>query len=455
MATIILLFENSLIGSDLACREPVPGTVRVPDSTFQALRQLAFDVEGVDSLLTFFVQKGHEYIRLRNYIGLLTFSDGTQIEILPKIALAPSEKEEELNQFDRAKRARAALLRMLRHLRHSPFKTFPNAHTSATHLPLWDVFVTTFLDTTEPLVQQGVQRAYVSVESNERFWKGKFQATRQQRENAYHAERLAVQYDALTADVPPNRILKTTLLYLREQTSNVENQRRIRQLIWALDEVPVSGSVAVDLQAIKRAGRLFARYAPALRWAEALLAGKAFGVKTGTMRDLSLLFPMERVFEDHVAHGIRTYWPDSDRVTIQESSAHLVDEHIGIPKFKLRPDILIRHHDRTLVFDTKWKQVNGRDRMGSYGIEQADLYQLYAYGKKYGADDLFLVYPASETFREPLPVFSYDPGTRLHVVPFNLAAPLSDEVERLARYALTGKHSETETNAEAADGSFW
>jgi 5-methylcytosine-specific restriction enzyme subunit McrC len=93
--------------------------------------------------------------------------------------------------------------------------------------------------------------------------------------------------------------------------------------------------------------------------------------------------------------------------------------------------------------------------MGSYGIEQADLYQLYAYGKKYGADDLFLVYPASETFREPLPVFSYDPGTRLHVVPFNLAAPLSDEVERLARYALTGKHSETETNAEAADGSFW
>lgn len=436
MSIIISLFENSLIGSDQAGRELVPGTVLVPDSTFQALRQLAFDVEGIDSLLTFYVQKGCEYVRMRNYIGLLTLSDGTQIEILPKTALASSETDEELNQPARAKLARTALLKMLRHLRQSPFKTFPNAHTNATHLPLWDIFVTTFLDVMEPLIQQGVQRAYVSVESNERFWKGKFQSTRQQRENSYHAERLAVQYDALTADVPPNRILKMTLLYLQERTQGAENQRRIRQLAWVLDDVPASESVANDLQAIKRAGRLFARYTTALRWAEALLAGKAFGVKTGRIQDLSLLFPMERVFEDYVAHGIRTYWPESDRVTVQESSAYLVDEHIGTPKFKLRPDILVWHHDQTFVFDTKWKQINGQDRTGSYGIEQADLYQLYAYGKKYAADDLFLVYPANETFREPLPVFGYDPDTRLHVVPFNLAAPLSDEVERLASYAF-------------------
>lgn len=449
MASILSLFENSLIGTGQAGREPMPGTVRVPDTTFQALRQLAFEVEGGDNLLTFFVQKGHEYVRLRNYIGLLTLSDGTQIEILPKIALATSQADEELSPLIRAKRGRAALLSMLRHLRHSPFKTFPNAHTSATHLPLWDIFVTTFLDAMESLIQQGVQRAYVSVESNERFWKGKFQSTRQQRENAYHAERLAVQHDVLTADVPPNRILKTTLLYLQERTPGAENQRRIRQLAWVLDDVPASESMTNDLQAIKRAGRLFARYATALRWAEALLAGKAFGVKPGHMRDLSLLFPMERVFEDHVAHGIRTYWPESDQVTVQESSAYLVDEHIGTPKFKLRPDILIRHQDRTFVLDTKWKQINGQDRTGNYGIEQVDLYQLYAYGKKYAADDLFLVYPANETFREPLPVFGYDLDTRLHIVPFNLALPLSDEVERLARYAFTGKHRETETGTEA------
>ncbi|HLK97107.1 MAG TPA: hypothetical protein VK364_05010, partial [Hymenobacter sp.] len=74
---------------------------------------------------------------------------------------------------------------------------------------------------------------------------------------------------------------------------------------------------------------------------------------------------------------------------------------------------------------------------GNYAIEQADLYQLYAYGKKYAADDLFLIYPASDTFQVPLPVFVYDATTRLHVVPFDPANALPDEVEKLAAYALS------------------
>ncbi|MFD2569349.1 McrC family protein [Spirosoma soli] len=438
MPNVISVVEYGLISSAQAGREPMPGTTIVSEAAFQSLRQLAFDAEGVDNLLSYFVQKGGEYVRVRNYVGLLALADGTQLEILPKI-LFTRALEEEPDQLATIKQTRASLLKMLRRLRQSPFKTFSDAYTNATHLPLWDVFITTFLDAVEPLVQQGIQRTYVSVDNNERFWKGKLQSTRQQRENAYHAERLAVRYDALTADVPPNRILKTTLLHLQERTSNATSLRRIRQLICVLDEVPASESIPNDLLAIQRAGRLFARYSIALRWAEALLGGKGFGVKIGHTPDLSLLFPMQRVFEDYVAHGIRAYWPEKDQVSVQESSAHLVDEHIGGPKFKLRPDILIRHNDRTFIIDTKWKQLQGNEAgatASNYGIDQVDLYQLYAYGKKYAAEDLFLVYPANEGFRQPLPVFSYDPDTRLHVVPFDLAAPLSDEVEKLASYAF-------------------
>ena len=151
---------------------------------------------------------------------------------------------------------------------------------------------------------------------------------------------------------------------------------------------------------------------------------------------------MERVFEDYVAYGLRTYWPNADEVRVQESSVHLVEEHVGIPKFRLRPDIIIRHNDRVFILDTKWKQVNGQESRengvtGSYGIEQSDLYQLFAYGKKYAADDLFLIYPANETFHKPLPVFAYDATTRLHVVPFDLSNSLAGEVEKLADYALS------------------
>lgn len=428
MPTVISVSETSLISSDRDCREPGPGAVVVPDTVFQALRQLALTADGADSLLTLFVQKGSEVIRVRNYVGLLALADGIQLEILPKI-----EDDDQ---------ARSVLLSMLRYLRHSPFRTFTNAHTQATRLPLWDVFVTAFADALAPLIRQGMQRAYVSVETNERFWKGKFQAARQQRENAHYAERLAVAYDVLTADMPPNRILKTTLLALQRQPLSGANQQLIRQLLWVLDEVPVSLSVVDDLNAVRRASRLFDRYKPALRWAETLLNGCGYGVRTGCTTDLSLLFPMARVFEDYVAHGIRTYWTGADEVLVQESSTHLVDEHVGTPKFKLRPDILIRQAGRTFVLDTKWKRIDGAEAgtalaTGNYGIEQADLYQLYAYGKKYAADDLFLIYPANETFRQPLPVFGYDADTRLHVVPFDLTNTLPNEVEKLAGYALS------------------
>ena len=408
----------------------------VVDKTFGQIKQLAFEAGSADVLLTFFVQKGRETIRVHNYAGLLELPDGTQVEILPKVG------PEDI--------ARSVLLSMLRHLRNSPFQTLTPARTKATRLPLWEVFINLFLDALELLVRQGLQPTYISVEENARFWKGKFQATRHQRENAHHAERLAVAYDRLTTDIPANRVLKAGLLHVQNQSVGGPTQQRIRQLLWALDEVPASASLPDDLMAVRQrngvvASRLFRRYEPALRWAEALLGGRAYGVApapSGPRQWVSpsLLFPMQRVFEDYVAHGVRLYWPEAGTVTVQESSAHLVDEHAGRPKFKLRPDILIRHGGRTLVLDTKWKVVTGDEPGGgNYGIEQADLYQLYAYGKKYAANDLFLIYPANDAFHEPLPVFNYDATTRLHVVPFAVTNPLADEVDKLARYTLSSQ----------------
>ncbi|GAB3956039.1 McrC family protein [Spirosoma harenae] len=428
MPTTISVLENSLIGSSEQWADVPKDGLLVPDDVFQALRRFVFQHEQAEGLLSFSVSKGRELIQLRNYVGLLPLTTNTQLEILPKIG--PIEN------------ARSRLLTMLRQLRYSSFRTLPEANTRAVQLPLWEVFITTFLNTAEPIIRQGIQHTYIALERNDRFWKGKLQATRQQRENAWHLERLAVVHDQLTADVAANRILKTTLIYLKGETTNLPIQRRIEQLLWALEEVPFSESLLDDFKVVRRTGRLFSRYENALRWAEALTQGRGYGVKTGNVPSLSLLFPMERVFEGYVTQGIRVHWPESDAIGVQESSAHLVDEHVGTPKFKLRPDIVIRHKDQIFVLDMKWKQIigsesEGSSRMTTYGIDQADLYQLYAYGKKYNADNLFLVYPANETFRQPLDVFTYDVNTRLHVVPFDVTKSLSDEVEKLAAYALS------------------
>jgi 5-methylcytosine-specific restriction enzyme subunit McrC len=141
-----------------------------------------------------------------------------------------------------------------------------------------------------------------------------------------------------------------------------------------------------------------------------------------------LLFPMERVFEQYVTAGFRRAGVE---VQVQHSSAWLIDDHNGMPRFKLRPDLIIRHNNQTIVLDTKWKTLDATDHTGHYGIDQADLYQLYAYGKKYNATDLVLIYPAHEQFREPLQLFGYDASLRLRVVPFDLDKPLNDTVALL------------------------
>ncbi len=410
----------------------------VDERVFVHLRALA-GLPEAEGVLSYGYSRGHETIRLGNCVGLLALPGGATLEILPKIGPVgdPTVGGPTVggpNDTPTYQPARTALLRMLRHLPDCPFRTLTDAHLGATHLPLWNVFVLAFLDALTALTRQGLQTAYQTVECNGSFVRGRIQPARHLRENLVHAERVAVAYDALTLDVPPNRVLKSALLHVLPRVGSARLETRLYQLLSIMHDVLPASDLPADFARIHALNRLFERYAPALRWAELLLTGRAFGPRSGAVSTFSLLFPMQRVFEEFVAHGFRAFWPTGD-VSTQESSAHLVEHHGGLPKFRLRPDILVRQPDRTLVFDTKWKRVDGTNPQRQYGIDSADLYQLFAYGKKYEASDVFLVYPANPTFTKPLDVFGYDLTMRLHVLPFDATRPLREEVERVWQYA--------------------
>ncbi|MBC8151693.1 MAG: McrC family protein [Bacteroidetes bacterium] len=413
-------------GADYPGRDNSLTELFLPDTAFDALKRLAAEPEA-DTILTFSLQKGREVLRTRNYVGLLETRNGTQLEILPKITTTLPTM-------------RLALLQMLRHVQDSPFRQLGTAHVKAAHLPLREVLITAFLADVAPVVAQGLQRAYVPTEATLPVLRGKWRMAEQIRRHVVHAERFAVEYDAFTADIPPNRLLKACLQFVAPRARTIANQTRIRQLLFALDEVPASGRVRDDLQAAQTGNRLLLRYSPVLRWAEILLLNRSIGVSAGRHLTLALLFPMERVFEAYVAAGFRRVVP-ADELTIQESSAHLVEEHGGRPTFRLRPDLIIRRPNQLIIVDTKWKTIHGTGAgdapdAGTYGIEQADLYQLYAYGKKYNATELVLIYPANETFTQPLRLFGYDPTLTLRVIPFDLTNVLDDEVEKVLNFTL-------------------
>ena len=60
----------------------------------------------------------------------------------------------------------------------------------------------------------------------------------------------------------------------------------------------------------------------------------------------------------------------------------------------LRPDIVIENEGKTIVIDTKWKLLS--ENVRNNGILQSDMYQMYAYCKKYNAEKIVLLYPNSD-----------------------------------------------------------
>ena len=81
-------------------------------------------------------------------------------------------------------------------------------------------------------------------------------------------------------------------------------------------------------------------------------------------------------------------------VSTQDKRYHLFDE--PGKKFLMKPDIVVKRRadDAVFIMDTKWKILS--DTKANYGISQADMYQMYAYQKKYGAENVTLLYPQTD-----------------------------------------------------------
>jgi 5-methylcytosine-specific restriction enzyme subunit McrC len=122
------------------------------------------------------------------------------------------------------------------------------------------------------------------------------------------------------------------------------------------------------------------------------------------MNTFSLLFPMEKLFEEFIARFICRYHDD---FSLKGSMVHVQAKHMkkwllrsenGAGKFRLKPDIVIDKlpQGRKLIIDTKWKRLKSNIEDSKNGVSQADIYQLYAYANRYDSPDNVLLYPKVE-----------------------------------------------------------
>ena len=136
---------------------------------------------------------------------------------------------------------------------------------------------------------------------------------------------------------------------------------------------------------------------------------------------------MEKVFEAFVTHSFGRY-QQRYRVASQHPQKQLAAID-GKGAFTTKPDIALRDGERVrFILDAKWKDIKGIGDDAKHGIDQADMYQLYAYGKRYQCDAVALVYPRTGQFPSALHYRFFD-GLPLICLPFDVTKP-QDSVRR-------------------------
>ena len=337
---------------------------------------------------------GGKFIQARNYVGILQTKSGLTIEILPKIA----DKND-------AERSKAVFIKMLRTLKNFPFKSSNLASLKTQNLPLLEIFISMFLCELEALVKKGIKSDYVALEENLNFLKGKLNINEQIKRNSIHKERFYVGYSEFLSDIKTNRIIKTTLKFLYKKSNSSKNQQKIREFLFMFDEVSTCDDYKNFFEKLI-INRQVKHYEQTLLWCKIFLLDNSFTPHKGDDLAFALLFDMNALFESYVGNFIKKSFPGT---ILQHSEKHLVE----YPKsFKLRPDIFLKDK---FIADTKWKIISSKD-----DISQADLYQLYAYGKKHECSKLYLIYPKIDGARQETMKFRYDDEMWLEILYFDL-----------------------------------
>lgn len=155
------------------------------------------------------------------------------------------------------------------------------AHLKATNMPLFEIFITMFLDELSMLIKKGIKSDYVTKEENLAFLKGKLNIKEQISKNTIHKERFCVAYDEYVSDRVENRLIKTTLNYLYEKSKSNQNKKRIREYLFVFDEVGLSHTVKSDFLKVTL-GRQMKDYEQVLVWAKIFLLGHSYSPHKGS-----------------------------------------------------------------------------------------------------------------------------------------------------------------------------
>ncbi|MGK3223501.1 McrC family protein [Enterobacter soli] len=389
----------------------------VSEATFSWLEQLQQKWSGTSQILS---REGRRFLRLGSYVGYLESPTGESIEILPKTTLDVPAEIVPLRQL---------LRRMLSASTGITPREASQAVLQRSDQPLHEWIISEFLRHLADLVRKGLRFDYHLIEDeHSAFIRGQLDVTAQMRMPPGRGTHFHVRYAEFSPQRLENRLLRTALDWALKMTRQGQSWRLANSLSHQLDGiVPISDRTTHSMRQWSDGKYLFG-YRAIKPWCQLILEQMNPDFQYGAHQGMSLLFPMEKLYEGWVGYRLAGALHHDYQLIEQTKSQYLL-EHVPVGEkssqrwFMLKPDFLITG-GQTVVMDAKWKLLDSRadDSLRKYEISQPDLYQMFAYGQKYlhGKGNMMLIYPRHQYFATPLPVFRFDKELSLWCVPFDL-----------------------------------
>jgi len=313
----------------------------------------------------------HKGIKFSEYVGVIQVNNAT-IEILPKV-----DKSEDTDW-------KSVLIAMMKACKKLNPKSHGDANVSKQNLSLLELYFDMYLNEVNQLMRKGLIKQYRKESKNVKALKGKLEFANHLRENLIHKERFYTNHQVYDKDHLVHQILAKAIGVIKSLSKGSFVYDKCLRTELSFPEV---SDISVNYSLFERLSlnRKTQPYEKALDIARLILLNYSPDIRGGKEKMLALLFDMNTLWEEYVL-----------RMLQKASKSHKGMLVTGQAKKRfwetrtVRPDIVIKYNDETIIIDTKWKRITNNKA----SIE--DLRQMYVYNKYWGAKKSMLLYPKGD-----------------------------------------------------------
>ena len=331
-----------------------------------------------------FLEIDRNTIRPLNYIGVVKAGEIT-LQIFPKLFRGDAS-------FRHRDLIARNVLKMLIIAENLSIREIDVADLATEELDFFEIFVHLFAKNLNKLIKSSRARQYVTRQEDLRYIRERIETRRYTNPARLHI--IPGVYHEFSMDTPLNRTLKYTCYLMSRMVRNDENSRLLKSIVNLLDAVTLTPVSLPEIERIQF-NRLNARFEPFIRICRIFLSHSTLTLQASDVETFSLLIPMETLFEEFIARVLMNepqfFFGQPVSIRSQKSEGYLARDIRGKGIFRLIPDIVVESSNGHTVIDTKYKVLTGEDRR--LGVSQADIYQMYAYVTKTGAESAMLLYP--------------------------------------------------------------